>query len=126
MANHVPSSPYPAQSIAASTQSITNSVQGISLSTPNLTTQAALDNAIASLMSPTVTSGVQVISSGGPTQSMCQTQNNLSNALLKSVTLVKRSVGDNATGEFHFFFILFLNSEKKNTKRKWNPPQTKV
>ncbi|KPJ05594.1 hypothetical protein RR46_00105 [Papilio xuthus] len=51
--------------------------------------------------SPTSTSGVQVISSGIsiPNQSMSQTPTStaLSNALLKSVTLVKRNIGDNAT-----------------------------
>ncbi|XP_028156406.1 putative transcription factor capicua [Ostrinia furnacalis] len=86
--SQVPSSPHPSQSISTSTQSLTNSVQGISLSAPNLTTQAALDNAIASIMnSPTSTSGVQCF---GP-QVISQT----STSLLKSVTLVKRNINDN-------------------------------
>ncbi|XP_013166101.1 PREDICTED: uncharacterized protein LOC106116708 isoform X2 [Papilio xuthus] len=100
LANQVPSSPQ--VQTMTSTQNLTNSVQGISLNTPNLSTQVALDNAIASIMnSPTSTSGVQVISSGIsiPNQSMSQTPTStaLSNALLKSVTLVKRNIGDNAT-----------------------------
>ncbi|KPJ10823.1 hypothetical protein RR48_00630 [Papilio machaon] len=102
MANQVPSSPQVQQTMT-STQNLTNSVQGISLNTPNISTQVALDNAIASIMnSPTSTSGVQVISSGIsiPSQSISQTPTStaLSNALLKSVTLVKRNIGDTATG----------------------------
>ncbi|KPJ18570.1 Putative transcription factor capicua [Papilio machaon] len=100
MANQVPSSPQ--VQTMTSTQNLTNSVQGISLNTPNISTQVALDNAIASIMnSPTSTSGVQVISSGIsiPSQSISQTPTStaLSNELLKSVTLVKRNIGDTAT-----------------------------
>lgn len=87
------------QSIASSTQSLTNSVQGISLGTSNMTTQAALDNAIASIInSPTAASGLQVISSGisVPTQQISQAQSNM----LKSVTLVKRNIGDTSSGEW--------------------------
>lgn len=98
--NQVPSSPHPT-SVASSTQSLTHSVQGISLSTPNLSTQAALDNAIASIMnSPTSTCGVQVISSGMsntiPTPTSTPLTSTLSNPVLKSFTLVKRSIGDNS------------------------------
>ncbi|XP_026332039.1 protein capicua homolog isoform X3 [Hyposmocoma kahamanoa] len=95
--NQIPTSPHMSQSIASSTQSLTNSVQGISLGTSNMTTQAALDNAIASIInSPTATSGLQVISSGisVPTQQINQAQSNM----LKSVTLVKRNIADTTSG----------------------------
>lgn len=90
---------------ASTTQSLTHSVQGISLSTPNLptpnlSTQAALDNAIASIMnSPTPTCGVQVISSGisVPQPAVATpTSAALSNAVLKGFTFVKRNIGDNS------------------------------
>ncbi|KOB70364.1 putative capicua protein [Operophtera brumata] len=90
--NQVPSSPHP--SSMASTQSITNSVQGISLSAPSLSTQAALDSAIASIINSPTTSGVQVISSGVSMSmphsmsmsqaGMCQTS--MSNALVKRMS----------------------------------------
>ncbi|KAL4716231.1 hypothetical protein ACJJTC_004725, partial [Scirpophaga incertulas] len=92
----------PRKSLSTSTQSLTTSVQGISLSTPNISTQAALDNAIASIINSPNANGVQVISTGMtvPTLSINQTQssNALTNALVKSVTLVKRNLTDNATG----------------------------
>ncbi|XP_026735317.1 putative transcription factor capicua isoform X3 [Trichoplusia ni] len=85
----------------ASAHSLSHSVQGISLGTPNLSAQAALDNAIASIMnSPTSTCGVQVISSGmsntisTPTSTPLTTP--LANPVLKSFTIVKRSIGDNS------------------------------
>lgn len=98
--NQISTSPHMSQSIASSTQSLTNSVQGISLGTAHMTTQAALDNAIASIInSPTATSGLQVISSGisVPTQQISQAQSNM----LKSVTLVKRNIGDTSSGEWY-------------------------
>ncbi|CAG9112813.1 unnamed protein product [Plutella xylostella] len=112
--NQVPHSPHSsiAQSLST-TQSLTNSVQGISLSTPNLSTQAALDNAIASIMNSPTIPQTQVISSGSQTQlshsqlsysqsqglSQPQTPTStaLSNALIRSVTLVKRTV-ENSNG----------------------------
>lgn len=102
--NQVPSSPHP--SSMASTQSITNSVQGISLSAPSLSTQAALDSAIASIINSPPTSSVQVISSGvsmphSISMSMSQAgmgHNSMSNALVKSVTIVKRA-GDTSSGK---------------------------
>lgn len=111
LSNQVPSSPQ----VQTCTQNLTNSVQGISLNTPNMSTQVALDNAIASIMnSPTSTSGVQVISSGIsiPSQSISQTPTStaLNNALLKSVTLVKRNLGDTATGEYFVCLCLRILS----------------
>lgn len=116
MPNQVPSSPHvpqPPQSqpTANSTQSLATSVQGITLNTPNLSTQAALDNAIASIMnSPTATSGVQVISSGisMPNQSTQQTSTTsaLSNALLRSVTFVKKTIADNPLCEFPCILVI--------------------
>lgn len=102
-ANQIPTSPHMSQSIASSTQSLTNSVQGISLGTPNLTTQAALDNAIASIInSPTTAGGLQVISSGisMPPQQISQAQSNL----VKSVTLVKRNIADTSSGEWYLLY----------------------
>lgn len=95
----------PAPQTYTSAQSLASSVQGISLATPNLINHTAnmtqatsvVNNVIASIInSPSTTSNVQVISSGGhnmPTQSQniqCSAANSLSNALFKSVTLVKR------------------------------------
>ncbi|XP_050672419.1 putative transcription factor capicua [Leptidea sinapis] len=85
-----------------------HAVTSLSQSNPGLSTQTsmaqtALDNAIASIInSPTATSGVQVISTGVShsinSTSSISTPNSISNALLKSVTLVKRNNGDHATG----------------------------
>lgn len=89
------------QSIASSTQSLTNSVQGISLGTPNLTTQAALDNAIASIINSPTAGGLQVIASSGiPMPPLTQAQSNL----VKSVTLVKRNIGDGNSGECDLYY----------------------
>ncbi|GBO99404.1 Putative transcription factor capicua [Eumeta japonica] len=121
MPNQVPNSPQVlSQSIAATTQSITNSVQGINLGTPNLTNQT-LDSTIASMVNTSSTSStVQVISSShhvtapksspptmASTNQNTQTSNTaaLSNALLKSVTLVKRNGNENATGPVTFSLV---------------------